>query len=113
MEFIAPTLCVLFGAALALLAPVARYLRHLFLVGSAFILIGVALFIDIGSQAAAESLTRFINDMLYVIAAQLLVEGVTRKSGRTFPFLWHATVFVLLTSTIAWFAFIQPDLIRR
>src|SRR5690606_4578208 len=101
MEFIAPLLCVLFGVALLVLSPLSRHLRHLAYFGAGFLVIAVALLVDILGLAATDHPLSFVNDTLYVVSALLIARGTTQRSNRELPLQVSLGVFAILSAILA------------
>ena len=113
MQFVTPTLALIFG--LCLLA-FWRYLpgqRHLAYFGSAFLLCAGAVLVLLSDRAQALGLTLALSALLYIGGALLLSEGIMKRSGARPPRAFQVAVCTGVVVAVGVFHYAQPSLSAR
>lgn len=113
MGFITPALFAIFAATFGALSFKFATLRHLRSFAVAFLLCGIAIFVQISFWPANLDANSLIATALYIAGALLFAEGILIRSDRSMGLTFHAVTFVTLMAATAYYLLVDPNLLVR
>lgn len=113
MKFVLPAVLLLFSLAFFTAWLSDRGRRFLVPYGACFLLIGIAMLVQLGNVPADENLNTVLSAAFYVGGALAGGYGILQRSGLRLQPAFYALSFALIVGGVWYYCYVKPDLLSR